>query len=172
MADPAIEFTNVSNLNAEAIGEPGQRTFRILADSGTSSATIWLEKEQLLQLALGVKQLLATLPSSEAVANASVGLREAPEASRLDFKVGKLVLGHDARVGRFLIDAHDLETGDEEPATVRVWGERSQVSSFADEALKVCAAGRPLCPLCGGPLDPEGHSCPRANGHSGMPLTR
>ena len=40
------------------------------------------------------------------------------------------------------------------------------VAAFAEEALRVCAAGRPLCPLCGGPMDPNGHPCPRTNGHA------
>ena len=29
----------------------------------------------------------------------------------------------------------------------------------------VVSAGRPPCPFCGGPLDPGGHVCPRANGY-------
>jgi uncharacterized repeat protein (TIGR03847 family) len=37
--------------------------------------------------------------------------------------------------------------------------------AFAKRALRVVAAGRPPCPLCGNPLDPEGHICPRQNGH-------
>ena len=82
----------------------------------------------------------------------------------LDFKVGKVVLGHDGGSGLFLLDVHEAEA-DEEPPMVRVWGERPQLSAFADDALKVCAAGRPLCPLCGGPINPDGHSCPRVNGH-------
>jgi len=28
----------------------------------------------------------------------------------------------------------------------------------------VVAAGREPCPFCGGPMDPQGHLCPRANG--------
>ena len=165
MPDPSIEFTNVSSLSAEAIGEPGHRTFRILASSGSGSATIWLEKEQLLQLALAAKQLIATIPEGQQSDEAPGRDREAPADLELDFKVGKLVLGHDARVGRFLIDAHDVESAEDEGATVRVWGDRSQVRDFAEEALKVCAAGRPLCPLCSGPMDPAGHTCARSNGH-------
>ncbi len=30
---------------------------------------------------------------------------------------------------------------------------------------RLVEAGRPPCPLCGGPLDPKGHDCPRTNGH-------
>ena len=52
------EFTNVTKLRSEAVGEPGSRTFRILVESGSSSAVIWIEKEQLFQLALAIQQLL------------------------------------------------------------------------------------------------------------------
>ena len=62
MAIPKAEFTKVTGLRAEALGEPGQRTFRILVDSDSSSATMWLEKEQLFQLALAIGHLQASLP--------------------------------------------------------------------------------------------------------------
>jgi uncharacterized repeat protein (TIGR03847 family) len=35
---------------------------------------------------------------------------------------------------------------------------------FASRAETVVSAGRPPCPFCGQPLDPDGHLCPRANG--------
>ena len=37
--------------------------------------------------------------------------------------------------------------------------------AFVRRALAVVAAGRPDCPFCGQPMDPEGHVCPRANGY-------
>ena len=40
-----------------------------------------------------------------------------------------------------------------------------QARAFARRAAGVVAAGRPPCPFCGGPLDPEGHICPRSNGY-------
>ena len=165
MPNGKIEFTNVASLRAEAQGEPGDRTFRIIVDSGASSAIIWLEKEQLFQLSLAVHQLLATLPHEESASGTPPGDREAPPPAHLDFKANKLALGHDSSTGLFLIDAHDPEDEDEEQATVRVWANRDQVKEFSEEALRVCAAGRPLCQLCGGPIDPTGHDCPRLNGH-------
>ena len=36
--------------------------------------------------------------------------------------------------------------------------------SFAARAESVVAAGRASCPFCGGPIDADGHLCPRANG--------
>ena len=50
-------------------------------------------------------------------------------------------------------------------ALMRVSLTDAAARAFARQALTVVAAGRPPCPLCGNPLDPEGHVCPRANGH-------
>ena len=163
MASSKNEFTNVTRLRGEALGEPGKRTFRIVVDSGSSSAILWLEKEQLFQLALAIQQLLATLREEQSVsANPPVEL-EAPGLTRLDFQVSKLVLGHDSNRGLFILDVHDPD--DEQVAAVRVWASGEQVTQFAEEAVRVCAAGRPLCPLCARPIDPTGHQCPRVNGH-------
>lgn len=165
MARAKYEFTNITRLQPEALGEPGQRTFRILADSGSSSAAMWLEKEQLSQLALAIQQLIATLPEEEEGTRGELPSNEAPGLTNLDFKIGKLVLGHDGSNGLFLIDVHDLESEDREAATVRVWVDKAHMSEFAEETMRVCAAGRPLCPLCGRAMDPEGHRCSRVNGH-------
>ncbi len=165
MAQAKNEFTSVSGLRAESVGEPGKRTFRIVVDSASSSATIWLEKEQLFQLALAIQQLIATLPEDRAPEGEAPTDREAEALTRLDFNVAKLVLGHDGSRGLFIIDAHDPE--DDESATVRVWASVDQAKEFSQEALSVCASGRPLCPLCGRPTPDAsgGHRCARVNGH-------
>ena len=164
MAPAKNEFTNVSRLSAEAFGEPGKRTFRILVDSASSTASIWIEKEQLFQLALAIQQMMATLSDDAGTASDSPDDREAPGLTSLDFKVMKLVLGHDTGRRLFVIDAHDAD--DEDQATIRVWADRQQIQDFSERALRVCAAGRPLCPLCGRAMDAEGHRCARVNGHA------
>ncbi len=166
MVQARNEFTNVTTLRSEAIGEPGSRTFRVLIDSDSSSAIIWLEKEQLFQLALAIQQLLIAIGDEQPASSRPPSDREAPGLTKLDFKATRLVLGHDGERSLFLIDAHDQEDEDEEQATVRVWADRERVKGFADEALRLCAAGRPLCPLCGRPVDTTGHQCARRNGHA------
>jgi len=163
MAQAKNEFTSVSGLRAESVGEPGKRTFRIAVDSASSSASLWLEKEQLFQLAMAIQQMIATLPKDREPEGEPPTDREADALTRLDFKVTRLVLGHDSGRGLFVIDAHDPE--DDESAAVRVWASVDQATEFSQEALSVCASGRPICPLCGGPLDPSGHRCARVNGH-------
>ena len=161
MADAKNEFTNVSSLKPESEGEPGKRTFRIMVTSASSSAAIWLEKEQLFQLGLAIQQMVANLPTEREASGSPPTQREATPMTRLDFKVAKLVLGHDGPKRLFIIDAHD---SDDDEATIRVWADEEQIKGFAEEALELCAAGRPICPLCARPIDPEGHHCARTNG--------
>ena len=66
-------------------------------------------------------------------------------------------------------DDAGLDDGDDEPdddldrLRVRLTPEATR--AFIDRARRVVAAGRPPCPLCGQPLDPAGHLCPRHNGY-------
>ncbi|MBB2944038.1 putative repeat protein (TIGR03847 family) [Actinoplanes lutulentus] len=63
----------------------------------------------------------------------------------------------------------DVEDDEDEPdddldrLRVRLTPEATR--AFIDRARRVVAAGRPPCPLCGQPLDPAGHLCPRHNGY-------
>lgn len=161
------EFTMVTALLAEALGQPGNRTFRILVESGTGSATMWLEKEQLFDLSLAVQQLLAKLAGKKATPNPPTPTPEGSVSARLDFKVVRLMIGYDDGRGLFIIDCYD--SPGESASTARIWATKDQVKDFAENALQVCASGRPICPLCGFVITLEGHSCPRANGHVKMP---
>jgi uncharacterized repeat protein (TIGR03847 family) len=51
------------------------------------------------------------------------------------------------------------------PGVLRVRITPAEARAFSQRALQVVAQGRPACPLCGLPLDAEGHICPRQNGH-------
>ena len=53
----------------------------------------------------------------------------------------------------------------EGPDTLRVRLTADVARGFVNRAIEVVAAGRLPCPLCGQPLDPQGHICPRRNGH-------
>ncbi len=159
------ELGSVSHVSPEAIGEPGKRTFRILLRSGAASASLWLEKEQLSQLAIYLQQILASSSESDPRKESSPVPEWSGGVVSIDFKVGKMSLAHDPSSNSFLIVAHDVEEPEESQPTVSFWLTAAQAKELAKEALKVCAAGRPRCFLCGRPIDPEGHVCPRANGH-------
>ena len=177
MADAKVDFTRISRLEAEAVGEPGRRTFRMIAESDSSRADVWLEKEQLFQLALAIHQMInAVREGEDAAASASANEeREADPLTRVEFKAGRLALRHQDSHGMFIIEAHDIESPqimeDDAPPDIALWASRSRVDEFAEQALEVCAAGRPLCPLCGAPMEPEergGHKCPMVNGNRAL----
>ena len=85
--------------------------------------------------------------------------------------------GGDRGVGSLEDDEDDDEVEDSfdgdddegiEPGTwavARIPLTREQAAAFAIRATRLVEAGRPPCPLCGLPLDPSGHDCPRTNGH-------
>jgi uncharacterized repeat protein (TIGR03847 family) len=54
---------------------------------------------------------------------------------------------------------------DSDREILRVMMTLGYAESFARRANTVVAAGRAPCPFCGGPIDPNGHLCPRANGY-------
>jgi uncharacterized repeat protein (TIGR03847 family) len=94
------------------------------------------------------------------------------------FRAGSLTLGWDADAQRVLVEARaqdedgeaiDPDDDDDEdedgPDLLRVRLTAAAARSFVARAARVVASGRPPCPLCGAPLDPQGHICPRRNGH-------
>jgi uncharacterized repeat protein (TIGR03847 family) len=56
-----MDLGPVDLLGADAVGQPGQRRFRLFARSPRASMLIWIEKEQLSNLALELDRLLAQL---------------------------------------------------------------------------------------------------------------
>jgi uncharacterized repeat protein (TIGR03847 family) len=150
-------------LSAESFGEPGKRTFRIVAEAERGTALIWMEKQQLSALAISIKTHLEQL-ATESTRPGEPAQTSSPEPS-FDFKVASLAMAYDESSQRVGILAADVDDAESETVTVACWASQGQASTMADEALEIVAAGRPPCPLCHGPLDAEGHVCPMQNGH-------
>ena len=167
------DFGRTERFEPEAIGEPGHRTFRVRALSKGEAASLWLEKEQLAALALAIRQLLeqtaAGDPSGDAEAPPPTG--DFPEQTQVDFKIARLAIGYDEgnRVVVIFTYAEDAEEEDASP-TFACQVTPSQCRAFAERAEEVIRAGRPVCSLCGGPIDREGHKCLRRNGHAVYPV--
>jgi uncharacterized repeat protein (TIGR03847 family) len=79
--------------------------------------------------------------------------------------VGSLGVTYDEADDRIILVAEELVEEDDEPARARFRATREQVAALIRHGSEVVAAGRPPCPLCGAPLDPQGHMCVRLNGH-------
>jgi uncharacterized repeat protein (TIGR03847 family) len=161
---------------AGAVGQPGERTFYLQATSAARVTSVVLEKFQVSLLAERLDELLdevlrRTGGSPEVPAAAPVGLQDdAPLDLPLleDFRVGAIALAWDGDGGMVVIEAVEPLADDvpaDGPGVLRVRITPGAARAFAQRAAKIVAAGRPPCPLCGLPLETDGHICPRQNGH-------
>jgi len=168
---------------AGTVGQPGSRTFFLQARSGGRTTSVALEKAQVEVLADRVEQLLdevlrlsggdAAIPAVAPVGLEDLEPLEAPVTE--EFRVGALALGWDGEDERVVIEAHapsedddvpDVGEDDDDASDVlRVRLSAGAARAFSKRAKAVVSAGRPPCPFCSRPLDPEGHICPRANGY-------
>ena len=166
MPGPMHEFTEVSKFIPETFGEPGMRTFRINVDSASSTAKVWLEKEQLAELCLAMVQMeRETRGVNQGSGEPPRGI-EASGLTNLDFKADRLAFGHNPDSGFYIVDAHDPEDDNGDEPTVRIWVTSDMIVEFSKSGLGIVSAGRPICQLCNRPMNPEGHYCERSNGHS------
>ena len=169
MAETPYNFGPISDVNADAVGAPGRRTFRLLVRGTDGMASLWLEKEELQALGVAIDQMLAKLsrkPEWKVYGSHPDPYEPAEEATRnpmVEFKVGQLSLGYDADMKLFAILAHDAEDDPEGPATFTCLVSASQLRELSRRIISVIAAGRPRCYLCGDPIEPEGHTCVRLN---------
>jgi len=174
---------------AGTVGQPGDRTFFLQATGSGRTVSVALEKVQVAALAERLEELLAEVrrrSASDPVAPVATEppSRELEDTAPLDapveeeFRVGTLGLAWDGDGDRVVVEAlaqqevdeqtpevEPLSDAEEGPAALRVRLPGSMARAFVRRAQRVVAAGRPPCPLCGLPLDPEGHLCPRQNGH-------
>jgi uncharacterized repeat protein (TIGR03847 family) len=172
MPDSRHDYGPVNRIEAEAIGEPGQRTFRVLTANEIEAASLWLEKQQLAALGNAIQEQLSRLKALRMAKEIP-----APEPAQayqgeptLDFRVGQMALGFDERQGFFLLLVYAVEDDAEGRPTFSCQATPDQLRGLADAIEQVVMAGRPLCPLCGEPMDTSGHQCIRANGHRKQPV--
>ena len=79
--------------------------------------------------------------------------------------VGSLGSSWDEQLDRLLLLVEEAVPEGEDPAEARIGLTREQMAALAMRGAQLVSAGRPPCPLCGYPLEPRGHDCPRTNGH-------
>jgi uncharacterized repeat protein (TIGR03847 family) len=187
MTHQVFAFDPPERFVAGTVGPPGERTFYLQARGGGRVVSVALEKVQVSLLAEKLEELLAEahsrfglkLPDSSAV----VDNNPLDSPVEEEFRVGTLGLAYDVEDSSVIIEAiavedvefdADAETDspEDEAAEIpdhldrlRVRLTPQGVRDFVDRAKRVLAAGRPPCPLCGQPLDPAGHLCPRNNGY-------
>ncbi len=166
----------ILHITADTIGPPGKRVFYIQAHQETRTTTVILEKFQLQQLSIGIEQFLAEIQGKfphlpEASANFIEDTMHIHPPVDPVFRIGELALGYDADSDLVILVTREVipEGADPEESRVfRFWCTRSQMRAMAHWGIQVVNSGRPLCPQCGAPIEPdEKHFCPKKNGHRG-----
>ncbi len=169
------DLNPVQHITADAIGRPGQRVFYLQAwrETDIQPVTVIIEKIQLQTLATGLEQMLAEIARQNpdlswlSVEYDEDKMHITPPVDPL-FRAGEMGLGYDAEQDQIVILVREIvsEGGNpEEASVVRFWCSRQQAGRLADWSKEVVNRGRPICPQCGQPMEPEGHFCPKKNGH-------
>ena len=171
--NPSFEVDSPDHFTAGAVGPPGQRVFYLQSRDAGRLITLKVEKEHVRALAEYLGGLLARVKGAPGAARGAAELLEPLEAA---WDVGSLAVGYDESQDRVVVEASELIEADEaeeetapapepEPAMARFRITRAQAAAFVERANELMKGGRPTCPVCSRPMDPEGHVCPRANGH-------
>lgn len=183
---PLIDFDPPERFIAEAVGPPGGRTFFLQAVDGSRVMTVSVEKEQVRLLGESLTELLDEMAPAPEGADGRGPEHVKPDTGPLntpieeDFRARALTLAWDPSRRTATIEANEQDpdaAGDDdapqgdEPRnpfgsdTIRVVLDVPMARGFAQRCAASITGGRPNCPFCGGPLDPSGHICPRANGY-------
>jgi uncharacterized repeat protein (TIGR03847 family) len=186
MAPVVHEFDPPERFVAGTVGPPGQRTFFLQARSGVRVVSVSLEKQQVAALAERIDELLDEVMASgtnEQVvpAVAPVALEDSQPLEQPieeEFRAGTMTLSWDPQVERIVIEVFpfteaavvspdQVDEDFEEPEPEELFLVRisaAMARAFVQRTAQVLEAGRPSCPFCGNPIDPDGHLCVRANG--------
>ncbi len=180
MARQVHLFDRPHRFIAGTVGQPGDRTFFLQASSAGRTVSVSLEKVQVTLLADRLEELLGEVQrrlgvpvAEEAGADDNEPLDTPVEE---EFRVGAMGLAWDGEAELVVVEAQAagdepadestiLEDVEDGPDVLRVRISSAEARAFIERARRVVSAGRPPCPLCGLPLDPAGHVCPRQNGY-------
>ncbi|MBM3120702.1 MAG: DUF3090 domain-containing protein [Chloroflexi bacterium] len=173
MAGTEYELNPVTHITTGAIGPAGKRVFYLQARQTSELVTLIVEKAQVQALAVGLEQYLQELgqrfpdlpPASPEFHESAMALAQPLDPA---FRVGQLGLGYDESSDRLVLVAREVQpegADPEEAAVARFWCTRSQLLAMCRWGVEIATRGRPICGNCGEPIDPEGHFCPKRNGH-------
>lgn len=163
------EFDEAALVSAFAVGLPGKRTFFLGIGDKNNWVRIWLEKEHLQALTQGIRQLPSVLSQRHIRFSDEEESPTFPDGfpsglPSVELDVIQVLLGYDEH--RKATIAFVVErSGAKEKNQLKVYSTMTvaQLKRLGSQVKKVCAAGRPLCPICGGPINPSGHTCPEQN---------
>jgi uncharacterized repeat protein (TIGR03847 family) len=143
------------------VGPVGDRLFLLQCRQGPVLLTLKMEKQQVAAVADLLAQIVRDQRRTEHLPD-GLSLEEPTEPA---WVVGTVGVSYDEDDDRVILVIEELVPEGETGAIARLSITREQAAAFAIQATRLVESGRPPCPLCGSPLDPSGHECPRTNGH-------
>lgn len=157
-----FQFDHAESFVAAAVGQPGRRTFLLQIRSDEHRVVLKCEKQQVGAMAEHLRSLLTAVPPAQFRPAAPGHLVEPVEPA---FVVGPIGLAFDPEAARFIVQLDEmlLDDSEDDPGSVRVMLDAGQIEVFCDQVEALMASGRPACPFCSGPIDADGHPCPRMN---------
>lgn len=175
---------------AGTVGQPGERAFFLQAREGNRITSVACEKQQVSVLAEHLDRVLdEVVRRSSGPSDVPPSTRLTSDTDPLDapiteeFRVGTMTIAWDPSIDKIVIELFsnvDVEDDSEESAAPAAEPESDEVEAdevfvvkitaayardFVARAQALVSAGRPPCPFCLQPLEPEGHICPRSNGY-------
>jgi uncharacterized repeat protein (TIGR03847 family) len=159
------DFGPAIAVDAEAVGVPGRRRFRLMVRSATRTAAVWMEKQQLAGIGTWLEDMCKRLDAERPTSDRDSEPPPFGALFDLEMRAGQIALGYAEDSDAFVIQATDAERPSSRAPSFRCFLSRGQSRVLSRKIAQVVAAGRPICPLCSAPIDPEGHVCPRSNGH-------
>ena len=157
---------------ADYVGTPGKRTFYLQARAAALTTSFVLEKGQVGLLAARIRDVLLAIDEHDTIGSAPPSRDPAlaiAEPIDPQWRVGDMGLAYDDDTEMVVVLLEEVVTEEPEPqeegGAARILLRLDQARSFALHALAIVGEGRPICQLCGLPMDPEGHRCPASNGH-------
>ena len=152
-----MDYSDVAEFAAGAIGEPGARTFLLQLTGPWGRHTYLLEKGQVAALSAGTDQLLREMGQPTGAVTAAPDLID--DVPR--FRVSQLGLGYDELDGVAVLTVESVAEGDDDVTYRMTLG---QLAAAAQQGATAVTGGRPPCPNCGLAMDPDTHACPTTNG--------
>ncbi|HSM24413.1 MAG TPA: DUF3090 family protein [Anaerolineaceae bacterium] len=175
-----IDLNPCTRLTIDAIGKPGQRTFFIQGESESETITLLFEKIQLQSLIVALIKFFENLHQKYPDLGAENGIfvedtmKISPPVDPL-FRVGEISLTYENEVDQVCLVVKELVfSQDDVPLqnqafdqarSINFWCSRDQISQLTNWSVILLQRGRPICPLCSEPIEPDGHLCPKKNGH-------
>lgn len=157
------------------VGQPGERAFYIQVRKAGQIFSFALEKSQAQALAERFAEILKDTRMVHGAIDKDDQPLDSPIESEFALGVMAISWQADSQLIKFEGQGISNESTDElfeeivgdemesAPPILRLSLTPSQVRGFVQRSLSVIKAGRQPCMFCGGPINPDGHICPRAN---------